>query len=372
MAERMPTDAAGIALAFAEFATDVAHGSPLYRELSRRAAHESAVADVLMAAPPAQRRPVLFLAAVHSLLLGPLRSHPLAAHYPNLSGVPFTAEAGAGDALVDLVTHHGRELVEIVSTRSTQTNEVGRCATFLPALSMLAAEVGPLAHLDVGTSAGLNLLLPRFTYVYEGGSEGTVRIGGDPRVVLPCTVGGGVPVVADRPPVSWSVGVDASPIDLADTDAVTWLEACVWPDQTARFTRLVNALAMAAETGLDVRHGNALTDTVPAVLEAAQHGHPVVTTSWVMSYLTLDEQRSVVTALDGIGRDLDLSWVLAEAPAHTPGIPVPGSGGHEEITVLSVIRWRAGRHTVDRLATAHPHGATLRWEAGAARSFSRS
>ena len=36
---------------------------------------------------------------------------------------------------------------------------------------MLAAEVGPLAHLDVGASAGLNLLLDRYHYFYVPGGE---------------------------------------------------------------------------------------------------------------------------------------------------------------------------------------------------------
>lgn len=374
MAERMPTDPAEISVAFAEFADDTARSSPLYRALSERASREFSVARVLMEAPPAQRRPVLFFAAVHSLLLGGAIAHPLAAHYPNLSGVPFDpVTAGeAGDALVDLVGSHGTDLAQIVATRSTQTNEVGRCATFLPALAMLAAETGPLAHLDVGTSAGLNLLLPRLSYAFRGDTDTPVDIRGDERVTLPCTVAGGVPVPTACPPIVWAAGIDAEPVDVHDKESVAWLEACVWPDQTERFDRLVQAIAMATGSGLDVRRGNAVTDTADAVLEAHEHGHPVVTTSWVMSYLTSHEQETIVGELDRVGSQRDLSWVLAEAPAHIPGIPVPGSGGSEEITVLSVIRWRSGRRTVDRLATAHPHGRTLRWEHGAPTSFSRS
>ena len=41
-----------------------------------------------------------------------------------------------------------------------------------PRSGCLAAEVGPLAHLDVGSSAGLNLLIDRYRYRYEPG--GTV------------------------------------------------------------------------------------------------------------------------------------------------------------------------------------------------------
>ncbi len=43
-----------------------------------------------------------------------------------------------------------------VMARATQTNEVGRLATLLPAFALLA-DGGPLALLEAGASAGLNL-----------------------------------------------------------------------------------------------------------------------------------------------------------------------------------------------------------------------
>ena len=41
----------------------------------------------------------------------------------------------------------------------------------LPALAQIAAEVGPLALLDVGTSAGLNLQLDRYGYQLRPGAR---------------------------------------------------------------------------------------------------------------------------------------------------------------------------------------------------------
>ena len=62
-------------------------------------------------------------------------------------------------------------------TRSTQTNEVGRCAALLPALTQLAVDAPgaphgggrPLGLVEVGASAGLNLLVDRYGYEYEPG-----------------------------------------------------------------------------------------------------------------------------------------------------------------------------------------------------------
>jgi len=362
----MPTDLDALAHAFAEFAAETTERAPLYRALCERAAVESDVLRFMMAAPPAQRRPVLFLAAVHWMLLRGHHDHPLAAHYQSISGQPFSraATGEAGDALVDFVRTHDDALCAVVASRSTQTNEVGRCSAFLPVAARLADEVGALCHLDVGTSAGLNLLLPRFSYEYTTADGATTTIAGDPRVVLPCSVSGPVPLPLQVPTVARSIGLDPSPIDAADPDAAAWLEACVWPDQPDRFSRLAGALALAADIPPDVRRGDAVTSTADLARELAPSGHPVITTSWVLSYLTESEQRDFVAVLDEVARDIDLSWICAEAPAHTPGIPVPGRPD-EEITVLSVVRWRAGVRRVDRLATVHPHGSSMRAEPGA-------
>ena len=149
-----------------------------------------------------------------------------------------------------------------------------------------------------------------------------------------------------------------------DDESVRWLEACVWPDQADRFARLVAAIALAREVGVDVRTGDAITDLAALVHEAATHGHPVVTNSWVLSYFTTEQRVRYVDALDALGREADLSWIIAESPAQTPGLPVPASAD-EQSTVLTLVRWRHSRRTVQRLATTHPHGFWLHWEGSA-------
>ena len=53
---------------------------------------------------------------------------------------------------------HWEDVSRMVLTRATQTNEAGRCATLLPSLAQIAAAGGrPLALIEVGASAGLNL-----------------------------------------------------------------------------------------------------------------------------------------------------------------------------------------------------------------------
>ena len=123
---------------------------------------------------------------------------------------------------------------------------------------MLADEVGPLAHVDVGTSAGLNLLLPRYSLRVRPGRRGGPAVR---RCTCTAPRGGAVPVPADDAAASRVRSASTShPIDVLDDDAVRWLEACVWPDQADRFARLVAAIGIARRHPPDVRSGDAVGD----------------------------------------------------------------------------------------------------------------
>ena len=340
---------------FRNMSVTTATRAPLYARLSASIADDVAVADLLRSAAAPQQLPVLLFAAVHYLLLGGL-GRALAAHYPNLS--PTSPSSDPYPAFRSFVLEHSAMIVELIATRSTQTNEVGRCAVFLPALGMLDDERGPLALVDVGTSAGLNLLLHRYSYHYQPG--GTV--GAPSAVHLECSTRGSVPVPRQLPRIAAGIGIDQSPIDVTDEHDVRWLEACVWPDQRERFERLVAALEMARREPPDVPPGDAIDDLSTAVTEAATTGHPVILNSWVLNYLTGEQRARYVATIDAIGAEIDLSWLVAESPALTPELPVPSSPGSEHLTVLSLAIWRDGVRTVQRLGTTHPHGFWLHWE----------
>ena len=102
---------------------------------------------------------------MHYLLLSGV-DHPLAAYYDTVAdvrGTPFD-RPGRDDvaaAFTDFCRLHRGELERLIATRTTQTNEVGRCTALLPGLCHIASLYGwevPLSLLDLGTSAGLNLL----------------------------------------------------------------------------------------------------------------------------------------------------------------------------------------------------------------------
>jgi hypothetical protein len=347
-------DARGCARMFADFAGTTRSRAPLYSRMAAGIAEDERLAALLLHAPPVQRQPVLLFACVHALLLEG-DGDELARYYPNLTGRPEPGDPLP--ALRRFCEQHEADLTALLASRQTQTNEVGRCALLLPAFGLLAAEVGPLAHLDVGSSAGLNLLLDRYRYRYEPGGT----IGPESPVVLECGTRGAVPVPAAMPVIAARLGIDRKPVDVTDAAEARWLEACVWPDQPDRFARLRAALEMARAAGISVRAGDAITATVPLAESMASAGHPVVTNTWVLNYLSGDERTAYVTALDALGARLDLSWVYLESPYLAPELPGPSADPAVDRTVLVLVRWRGGRRTVAHLADTHPHGYWIHW-----------
>lgn len=354
-------DDADLQRRFAEFSTTATPRAPLYAALSRGISLDRELSRLLRHAPPTQQLPVLLLACVHDLLLEH-PDDPLARWYPNLtSDHRAPTDRGLMPAFRAFVAARTESLAHLLATRTTQTNEVGRCGSLLPALGLLAAEVGELGLLDVGASGGLNLLLDRFQYRYRS-PDGSVASVGDPSTVtISVDTTGNVPVPPSLPVIAARCGLDRRPIDVTDDDEAHWLEACVWPDQAERFHRLVAAIAIAREHPPEILAGDAVTALAAAVERVGASAHPVVTNSWVLNYLTAAQRQAYLVELDGIGARRDLSWVYAEAPALIPELPNSPDPKDPHRTVLSMARWRRGERVVEHLATVHPHGFWMQW-----------
>jgi len=359
---------------FNDFAQAFTTGAPLYSQFARRAAREPTILQLMSAAPAMQRIPVLLFASVQYLVMAE-PSDQLSEYFPHIKNpkiektnssltnfVPPNDDNmirqidDAGDAFVRFVHEHIVELEELLATRSTQTNEIGRCHWFVFPFGLIENEVGPIAHIDIGSSAGLNLLFPHLTFDIRPG-----RVVGDGKgLTISCEVRGDPPIPSDIPQVNWSVGIDANPVDIYRDDQVRWLQACIWPEHHERFERLTAAIDLARAHNIHVEQGDAVKDVARLIAQAQQFGHPVITTSWVMNYLSPTQRLEFMSELDLVGTTTDFSWVIAESPRETPELPVQ-SDAREDITVISLVTWRQGQRHSLRLATTHPHGSWVNW-----------
>jgi hypothetical protein len=346
---------------FAASATTSLPRAPLYAALSAGISRDPDLYRLLLHAPSTQRLPVLLFACVHDLLLEDPRQE-LARWYPNLTPSPRPpGDPSLMPTFKLFVEAHADRLRTLLATRTTQTNEVGRCAILLPALGLLGDEVGPLGLLDVGASGGLNLLLDRYEYRYESQDGVVTTVGAPSSVVLEAATTGPMPVPARMPVIAVRCGIDQRPIDVTDDDEAHWLEACVWPDQPERFHRLVAAIEIARRTPPELLAGDAVKSIAAGVERVGASAHPVVMNSWVLNYLTAEGRIAYLDELDRIGADRDLSWIYAEAPALIPELPNGPDASDPHRTVLSMARWRGGSRIVEHLATCHPHGFWIHW-----------
>jgi hypothetical protein len=343
---------------FAAFAS-AGDTSPLYSRLSGVVVAEPDLADPLAAARPGQRRPVLLLAAVQ-LLLRRERSHPLAASYPTLGGSLRTDPA---DAFVDFVRGHRDELSVIIARRNTQTNEVGRSAVLVLGLGQVAALAGgaPLALVEAGASAGLNLLMDRFSYRYGDGQH----LGDAAPVHITCAVEGVArpPVPATLPAIASRLGLDLEPGDVRDDDTAEWLRSCVFGDDADRLARLDEAIALAREVGPPpLLAGDAVELVGPALDAVAADAVPVVYHSWALTYFERSRRSVLADELRAAAarRDAPIWWMSREAPGVVPGLDAPGLG--VGATVLGLSRVEPDGAVEHRLlAECHAHGRWVRW-----------
>ncbi|NWF67819.1 MAG: DUF2332 domain-containing protein [Chloroflexi bacterium] len=157
-----------LAAAFQQFAAFQSKGhSPLYERLCRGIAQDEALLRLAAHSPRAQPLPNVLLGAVHYLLLKGT-PHALAAYYADLSPDPLPPDTPF-PLFRAFCQEHQAEIKALLAARRVQTNEVGRCALLLPVFGVIAQR--PLALVEVGTSAGLNLLWDRYRYQYSDGQR---------------------------------------------------------------------------------------------------------------------------------------------------------------------------------------------------------
>ncbi|MDZ4825736.1 MAG: DUF2332 domain-containing protein [Actinomycetota bacterium] len=331
--------------------------SPLYDRICRTVAESDDVLDLVEEAPPRAHFPVLLLAAVHYVVLGGI-DHPLAAVYAGKS------DADPGPLFTEVCLEHRDAVLELLATQQVNTNEVGRSAAIGAALTSVAARVGtPLAHLDVGCSAGLNLLCDRYRLDYgPAGASGPA----DARVHVSCEVVAGSPPIAPTlPEVVARVGLDRAPVDVHDPDQVRWQLACVWPD-TGRLPRTRLALEEAQRTPMQLVRGDAVEAVGDLVAQLPAHAAAVVTTTWVVAYFSREQRAGFRDALAAASHARPIVWISAEGQGVVDSIPsagVPSDAKGVEWSVLGRVMFAGGDADSELLGYVHPHGSALDWRA---------
>lgn len=195
-----------------------------------------------------------------------------------------------------------------------QTNEPGRSAQLMAGLLEIAARHGPrLEILEIGSSAGLNLMIGHYRIDLAGVSVGpvdsAVRLTPEWRGPPPSAVP--IEIVSAR-------GVDIAPIDATTDAGAARLLAYVWADHKVRFERMTHALAILRADPPRLDAGDA-ADWVEARLAEPQAAGVtrVLMHSIVWQYIGADGQARITAAMEAAGAkattERPLGWVNVEA-----------------------------------------------------------
>jgi hypothetical protein len=202
--------------------------------------------------------------------------------------------------------------------------------------------------LEIGSSAGINLMLGRYHYDLAG-----VQVGPQPGAMQFKPEWQGNPPPNQKIEIASTKGCDVAPVDLTDPAQALRLKAYIWPEHTVRFERMAAAIAEAGKLPPDLVQMNA-ADFIEAELAKPHDAGTtrVLMHSIVWQYVPEDQQARVTAAMEAAGakatQERPLAWISLEANRvlHL----------HE----LVVRYWPGGGEPV-MLDRAHPHGASIDW-----------
>ena len=222
-------------------------------------------------------------------------------------------------SLSEVLTKRRDWLARFVAEQDVQTNEVGRCFALLPAFLTLARVTGRrLELIELGPSAGLNLVFDRYRYRYRNGEWGPsaspVTLGAQERTAVPAEL------LAVRVDVGRRRGVDLNPVDVTTDEGVRLLSSFVWADQWGRLERLRRAIDVVRADPPELVRGD-YVELLPVLLaERDPEALTVVFQSASTQYLPRERYNELRDLLLSASRDAPLGWVSTQRHDEEEGV----------------------------------------------------
>jgi hypothetical protein len=285
-----------------------------------------------------------FIGGPHHLVLTG-QADDLAKHYPSVGGTfePATFDAALFETLKSNIAFM-RNFIK----GPPQTNETRRAGVLLGGFLRIAQATGkPLRCLEVGASAGLNLLWDRFWYKTKAGDWGQV----DSPVIIDSDWRGPLPDLSPKIEVVEVAGCDLNPINLGNADARTRMEAYVWADHNDRVERLRAAMQMAQDNNISVDKADA-ADWIRDKLATLPDGQATVLYHSIAAQYFDDDTNArfnaaIRDASQRATNEAPFAWLRFE------------HASLREFPYLVLTIWPGGIEKT--LAQAHPHGLFVDW-----------
>ncbi len=276
----------------------------------------------------------------------------LAGQHDRLSAIYEGDEQAANDAEQIIATTIETDEAALLPWLDSppQTNEAGRSSSYIVGLLWLTHQGLPPRYelLEIGSSAGLNLMIDRYQY-----DLGSVSIGPEDASLSFAPDWEGPPP-PDAPFTFESLrGCDIAPVDLADLAQARRLTAYIWPEHTVRFERMKTAIDLVNEQPPHLEGSSADDWMIEQLAKPQKTGVTrVLVHSIVWQYIPKAGRDRIKQAMEEAGTrataERPLAWLSLEANRKTYR--------HE----LIVRHWPDGGEPV-KLGEAHAHGAWIKW-----------
>jgi hypothetical protein len=300
-------------------------------------------------------RPLLFLAALRADAIREGASHPLYAAIGTDQPRPECIDSAA---VREALAPARGLFFDTIATRWVQTNETLRAVTWRWPARLSGCEGGarPIALVDLGASAGLNLVAERLPAVWTDPSGAVIPVATSVRAVA-------------------RVGLDARPVDLTDPANVDWMRACIWPGDRGRLDRLEAAL----RAFFDARR-EAGAPTLIACDASGFAGH--------LERITLEHANAFILAYQSYVRDYLApaerdahgaamhAWLAKHAPGRAAWVELeatPPSADHPEPAAITAhVRSPDGEVRALEIARTVHHPVVIKPNSGAVHELERA
>ena len=271
-------------------------------------------------------------------------------HYLELAGIEPYALSGDWPDFRSALESQREFLARFVRDQAVQTNEVQRCYALLPAFLSLAQESGAetLDLVELGPSAGLNLIWDHYAYAYRAGRWGSSRLelSGVEYEPVPRAV------LERRVSVRRRLGIDLKPVDVTSEHGARLLHAFLWPGRVERAQRLKAAIGILRRERPTLVRGD-YVELLPSVLaERDDEALTVVFQTASTGYIGAERRAELRELLEAAGREGPLGWISTRAVEELE------EDRHDSYE-LEVGLWPGGGRRL--LLRCDFHGNWLRW-----------
>ncbi|WP_373605002.1 DUF2332 domain-containing protein [Bacillus sp. AFS017336] len=293
---------------FKQFAKyECENSSSLYEYLSLKIAEDEEVLDLCSYAQDGQPVPNLLFGSVHYLLMSG-KPHPLKEFYPSLVDAP----KGFKDSYLyfqNFCKKFRKEIIHLIQTKMVQTNEVRRCAYLYPCFSYIYKKVNkPISLIEIGTSAGLQLLWDQYKYSYNLSEELYGKL--TSKVLIQSEVKDKTPAMLSlldtAPPVVDRYGIDLHINNLSNEEDYLWLKALIWPEHIERRELFEKAVNCMKENEINLIEADGVKIIPEVVKQLSNDSILCIFHTHVANQIPVEGKQSLLQTVEDISKKRDV------------------------------------------------------------------